>query len=320
MSITAAACPSCVLGATSTSLLSLAYHTIETINVTVNTYITAYENGARSTSYESITQTLTDVIGSGSGKNASKTYTNLNDITWTVGDATLTYPTTYVQYLGFQGAPAASETCADPAEASSVSLPASTECAPFIYPLTEVTGATALPAAMLEYLGELAPVAAQFDGLPLTGCAPLDYTPASADTVPSSSSYASSAPISSAPIPSETHAPLSSSGVVNNGSKGNFTFTGPVRPNPTRLTPGQPLPSSYPARSSAPGPYRGSAQPVPSSAAYTTQPEISHTTAFVIQTLTGRTIVTTKKGGQDSGPHRKFHLRCVSCSFQATRC
>lgn len=308
MSITAAACPSCVFGATSTSLLSLAYHTIETINVTVNTYITVYPDGDRSTSYQSVTQNVTELVGSASGvgNNASRTYTNLNDITWTLGDATLTYPTTYVQYLGFEGAPATSnagQTCADPAKAASVTLPASTEYAPFIYPFT--TGATLLPAPLLEYLGQLAPVSAQFDGMPLTGCAPLDFVPATTSSTPSSSSSLSQSPISSASAYSESQVAGSLSSAA---AHGNYTRPAPKTNHnhrPTRLTPGAPVPSSSVAFGSAIPPASSgiAGSEVPPYTA-TTAVTVPHTTVFVIQTLTGRTIVTTKKGGPDI-PHRK---------------
>ena len=68
MSITAPACASCVLGATSTSLLSFTYHKIETITVNVVPHITIYTSGtstSRTTNYVSITATQTDYVGGG---------------------------------------------------------------------------------------------------------------------------------------------------------------------------------------------------------------------------------------------------------------
>ncbi|KAK5175211.1 uncharacterized protein LTR77_000348 [Saxophila tyrrhenica] len=273
MATTPAACPSCVFGATSTSVLSFSYHAVETITVSVIPHVTIYTNGTEKTSFESITETNTDYVGSGSNTTRPKTFTDKNDITWTVGDATLTYPTTYVQYLGFEGAPATTEdgeTCAEPTDASAVELPSSTDMASFIYPLeANATGGMLLPTALLDYLAQLPEVSSQFFGEPLTGCAPLTWTPlasASASaTGPSSSTtlaYTSSVsvplgtgslPLPQTTMPTSSGAPYPSSGVYSvpeqsSSRSGNYTYI------TTRIRPTNTLPDQEPS-SQAPAPY-----------------------------------------------------------------
>ena len=287
MSITAGSCASCVLGATSTALLSFTYQTIETITVKVVPHITVYTSGSSTsstTNYVSITEIETDYVGSGNNRTASKTFDHTDHLTWMVGDATLTYPTTYVQYLGFAGAAVPNddgEKCATGTDSTSLVLPTSTDASAFIYPYT--SGATSLPGPLLQYLQGQAPFAAQFSGQPLTGCAGLDYIP------PATTS--SIAPYSSATLPSSA-ASFSSLTI----STGNYTRTTKLRTGgPTRLTPGQPEPTL--TSSQAPAPIFSSfTAGVPSYES--TQ---SHSTAFVIQPVTApHAIITTLPGGSNT--------------------
>lgn len=80
-----------------------------------------------------------------------------------------TYPTTYVHYLGFEGAAASTNTaCAEPLIPSALTLPTSTDAASFIYP--QVTGAATLPAGLLGYLDADGGIPSQLNGDQLTGC------------------------------------------------------------------------------------------------------------------------------------------------------
>lgn len=170
------ACASCVFGAYSSKIVSFTSTYIEHITVSVTPHITVYNNGSQSTSLESSTVKKSALVGGLAGSNSSKTISKKNDITWTVGGATLTYPTTYVQYLGFSGAPAATDdgdVCAEKTDAHAISLPATTDAASFIYALPANATALALPTPLLQYLGGLDGLVDQFDGAALTGCAPL---------------------------------------------------------------------------------------------------------------------------------------------------
>lgn len=199
------ACPSCMFGAVSSTTLSFTAHAIETITVSIIPHVTVWTNGTEKTSYERITETKTDWVGSGSNTSIPETFTNKADITWTYGDATLTYPTSYLQFLGFEGASAATdngETCAKFSHATLVELPATTDAASFIYPLTAKTESMALPTPLLDYLAQLPAVSEQFNGMLLRNCAPLTWIPpasvsASATAVATSDSVA-------APVPQTT--------------------------------------------------------------------------------------------------------------------
>ena len=311
MAVTAPACASCIFGAASTSILSFSYHAIETITVSVIPHVTVYTDGSRSTSFESITQTQTDLVGTGPGSNSSKTYTNLEDITWTVGDATLTYPTTYVQYLGFEGAPLTTDdgqTCAQQTDVSAVELPASTDAASFIYPLAvNATAALQLPTALLEYLGELAPIASQFNGDVLTGCAPLNDAAIAARHAPHEKQKRfDGVRRTTIPQPQITsRALLATNGTLSYNSTGmihtsfwrnntithypgpdTFSYKPPKYPSPTGTTEFQS--SVYTSAQET-----LSAGPPGSYASINT-----HATAFVIQPIAGRPIVTTESGTQ----------------------
>ena len=309
MSITAAACSSCVLGYASTALLSFTYHQIETITVKVVPHITVYTQGSSSSTtinYVSITETATDIVGGGSNRNASKTYSNLGDITWMVGDATLTYPTTYVQYLGFAGAAVPTgdgDKCATGTDATPLILPSSTNAASFIYPLTSSSSeASSLPQPLVQYLQGQAPFAAQFSGQPLTGCAGLNYIPpATSSNTPYTTDLTSSMTLSS--LPALSSAP---------SLKSNYTFTNSLTTHhsPTRLTPPGPptVPSStfYYATSEPPVPYQSSTPPAGTE---TTTAINSHSTVYVIQPITARHPIVTTLPGSDHHKTTTHHTK-----------
>ncbi len=197
-SITAAACPSCIFGAVASTSLSFTLHQIELITVSLIPKVTVYSNGSAVTNTERVTQSFSELVG-GANRNASTTYSDLNSITWTVGDATLTYPTTYIQYLGFEGAATtASESCAQETDVTAVDLPTSVDIASFIYPATGI-GSMPLPTQLLEYLSNFDIISPQFGGDSLLGCAPLGSisNDTSSPQAPSSSEAASSSDIPS---------------------------------------------------------------------------------------------------------------------------
>ncbi|KAF2172119.1 hypothetical protein M409DRAFT_49862 [Zasmidium cellare ATCC 36951] len=150
-----------------------------TVNVTVIPHVTTFSNGPNITNYSTLTQTETiyvvgDNITATNLANAT-TFNSPNDITWTVGDVTLTYPTTYIQYLGFAGAAGSNGACAEDTDAKSIKLPESTVGESFIYPYTD--GASLLPSELLDYLGTIPTITEQFhEAVPAT-CAPLTITP-----------------------------------------------------------------------------------------------------------------------------------------------
>ncbi|KAK3686634.1 hypothetical protein LTR37_019615 [Vermiconidia calcicola] len=316
MATTPAACASCVFGATSTSLLSFSAHAVETITVSVIPHLTLFANGGSTVNYESITQTGTDFVGSVSG--VAKTFDREDEITWTVGDATLTYPTTYVQYLGFEGAAANTidETCVNPTSTAEVELPTPMDSAPFIYPLEANATSTLLPAPLLEYLDQIPVVQLQFNTVPLTECAGLDYkyTPA---TTPSSEtisyhlvSPSSQLAESTSPTPA-ADASSSSFPTYSGSASGNYTRTyGQPHPNlpQNTLQPSfQPSVNGSPTRATmttAPSSSKLAYPNIPISSIATASPPapgyttVEHTTAFVIQPITGPTITTTQSGAQ----------------------
>lgn len=306
--LAAPACASCVLGATSTSLLSFSYQAIQTIEVRVDTYVAVLPGGSRSTSYESHTLTGTEYVGSGEGDNKPKTFNHPDELIWTVGDATLTYPTTYVQYLGFEGAPVTTDdgqSCANPTDASAIPLPSDADTASLIYPLDGNSTQSALPPELLAYLGELPDVAAQFGGEDLAGCSPLNYVPETSSSVPPSSSSSSSEVVSSSSAPMSAYPSISSKSGWQNTTftKPTHTITYNTRVSGTthHQSPDQVVSSSY-----AYGSYvSGSAVPAPTS--YEPPAENTHQTAFVIQPISGKSIVTTQTAAGAHSMSTSFH-------------
>ncbi|KAI7269894.1 hypothetical protein KC345_g7521 [Hortaea werneckii] len=180
-------CASCVFGAVSTSVLSYTAHIIKTIEVDVTPHVFIYLNGTReTTSLESNTHTEAIAIPTehtAESVDSSQTFSDIRNVTWTVGDATLTYPTSYIQYLAFAGAPAINTdepACAVQTDATNVQLPSTTDAARFIFPLGNASSGIGLPGQLLEYVDSLSTVSDQFNGTPITACAPLlhsTYTP-----------------------------------------------------------------------------------------------------------------------------------------------
>lgn len=176
--ITAApTCADCVFGATSTTKYSYTVHTVQTVNVTVIPHVTTFSNAPNITSYETLTQIDTIYVGgengTATGAANATTFNSPGDITWTVGDATLTYPTTYVQYLGFAGAAPSNAACAEDINAKRIEMPQST--ATFIYPYNK--SVSTLPLELLDYLGTLPTITEQLDDAKPATCAPLTITP-----------------------------------------------------------------------------------------------------------------------------------------------
>ncbi|KAK3704185.1 hypothetical protein LTR37_014025 [Vermiconidia calcicola] len=325
MATTPAACASCVFGAAQTNLLSFSAHVVETITVSVIPHLTLFTNGSSTVNYESITQTETDFVGSVSG--VAKTFDREDEITWTVGDATLTYPTTYVQYLAFEGAAANTidETCVDPSSTAGIELPTARSSAPFIYPLEANATSALLPAPLLEYLDQIPLVQSQLNTVPLTECAGLDYTYTPATTASSETiSYhlvsSSSQPAKSTSSTPAADASSSSFPTYSGSGSGNFTRShGQPYPNlpqntlrpsvdgsPTRATTATSdfvIATTPSARASSTAAFTISEAASPSASppapGYTTpMSTIEHTTAFVIQPITGPTITTTQSGAQ----------------------
>ena len=175
-------CAACVFGAVQTSILSYTSLYVETFAVSVIPHITVFADGSETTSYESHTDTDFYVVPAGSGP--ALTYTDPSELTWTVGDATLTYPTTYVQYLRFAGATgtvtASQSICAEDASLTTIDLPTATHAASAIFPTdADVDTSTALPAPLLGYLESLDTIESAFGNQSLQTCGSLPlYTEA----------------------------------------------------------------------------------------------------------------------------------------------
>lgn len=211
----ASTCASCFIGAGTTILHTFPY-AIETITVSVVPHVTVIPGISTTTAYRSNTQTT-------SGQSLSQlatTYTDTDDLVWTVGDATLTYPTTYVEFASLQGAAAstgaanATQDCAQQTQVSALNLPSSTDEASFIYPLTAAQQyGGQLPQQLLQYLQTLPAVSSQFFGAALTACSslPATATAAAANAVaPTSGSAqqaASSPQAAAVPVSTPTNSP-----------------------------------------------------------------------------------------------------------------
>lgn len=162
----ASACPTCFIGAASTVVHSFPY-VVEVVTVEVIPHITIIPGVTTNTGYKTTTEGPLY-------PNAVTTVSDVDDLTWTVGDVTLTYPTTYLEYVGLEGVAAhGSQTCAQQDAVSALSLPAPQDDASFIYPATAQQPNGQLPLQLLEYIQTLPAVSSQFSGAPLTACAPL---------------------------------------------------------------------------------------------------------------------------------------------------
>ncbi|KAI6835382.1 hypothetical protein KC340_g5473 [Hortaea werneckii] len=286
-------CASCVFGAVSTSVLSYTAHVIKTIEVDVTPHVFIYLNGTReTTSLESNTHTEAIIIPTGSGPESvdtSQTFSDIRNVTWTVGDATLTYPTSYVQYLAFAGAPAINtdeQACAEQTDATNVQLPSTTNAAEFIFPLSNASSGIGLPGDLLAYLDRLPTVSDQFNGAPITACAPLlhsTYTPSPVySTLQAESTARTESEANS--VPEETLLPkrrqdLSGSAFATGTGTEGFATHGP------------------PQESTA-------SKETRTTLAYSSVEATNvHTTAFVIAPITGRDIVTSESPSHGPTTH-----------------
>ncbi|KAJ8611616.1 hypothetical protein MRB53_037840 [Persea americana] len=164
---TMASCAPCVFGAASTSLLSYPV-AVGTIDVQIIPQVTIGSNGSTATT-AFVTSTLAAATQAGGAPVSTVVVTDSNQLTWTTLGATLTYPTTYVDYAAFAGA-AATTGCANSLSPSLLTLPPSVPSASLIYPLDN-TGA--LPAGLISFLDGAGGIPAQLNGDQIPQCAPL---------------------------------------------------------------------------------------------------------------------------------------------------
>ena len=312
-------CASCIFGAVSTSVLSYTAHVIKTIEVDVTPHVFIYLNGTReTTSLESNTHTEAIAIPTGDVAGTvetSQTFSDIRNVTWTVGDATLTYPTSYVQYLAFAGAPAINTdepACAEQTDATNVQLPRTTDAAEFIFPFDNASSGTGLPGELLEYLDGLPTVSDQFNGAPITACAPLLHSTYTPSPVYSTLVYSTLQPPpvetteldgSSASI--ETLLPKRYEGPRGKQNQGPIVTLSPDAKNDTQgIGRRQNLSGSGFATGTGTegfgepsAPQESASRATETTWAYSSVEATNvHTTAFVIAPITGREIVTSENG------------------------
>ncbi|KAI6879741.1 hypothetical protein KC360_g7743 [Hortaea werneckii] len=306
-------CASCVFGAVSTSVLSYTAHVIKTIEVDVTPHVFIYLNGTReTTSLESNTHTEAIAIPTGSTAESvetSQTFSDIRNVTWTVGDATLTYPTSYVQYLAFAGAPAIDtyeQACAEQTDATNVQLPSTTSAADFIFPLNNASSGIGLPGDLLAYLDRLPTVSDQFNGTPITACAPLlhsTYTPSPVySTLQAESTARTESDANS--VPEETLLPKRYEGPRGRQHQGPIVTLSAGAKNDTQgIGRRQDLSGSGFATGTGTEGFATHGPPQESTASKETRTTLAyssiaatnvHTTAFVIAPITGRDIVTSE--------------------------
>ncbi|KAI6908823.1 hypothetical protein KC318_g969 [Hortaea werneckii] len=312
-------CASCIFGAVSTSVLSYTAHVIKTIEVDVTPHVFIYLNGTReTTSLESNTHTEAIAIPTGDAAGTvetSQTFSDIRNVTWTVGDATLTYPTSYVQYLAFAGAPVINTdepACAEQTDATSVQLPSTTDAAEFIFPLGNASSGTGLPGELLEYLDGLPTVSDQFNGAPVTACAPLlhsTYTPSPVySTLQLQPPEITDLDASTASI--ETLLPKRYEGPRGKQHQGPIVTLSPGAKNDSR---GIGRRQNFSGSGFATGtgtegfaepsaPQESASRATKTTWAYSSAEATNvHTTAFVIAPITGRDIVTSENGPTTHG-------------------
>ncbi|KAI7464827.1 hypothetical protein KC357_g7810 [Hortaea werneckii] len=315
-------CASCVFGAVSTSVLSYTAHVIKTIEVDVTPHVFIYLNGTReTTSLESNTHTEAIIIPTGSGPESvdtSQTFSDIRNVTWTVGDATLTYPTSYVQYLAFAGAPAINtdeQACAEQTDATNVQLPSTTNAAEFIFPLSNASSGIGLPGDLLAYLDRLPTVSDQFNGAPITACAPLlhsTYTPSPVySTLQAESTARTESEANS--VPEETLLPKRYEGPRGRQHQGPIVTISADAKNDTQgIGRRQDLSGSAFATGTGTEGFATHGPPQESTASKETRTTLAyssveatnvHTTAFVIAPITGRDIVTSESPSHGPTTH-----------------
>ncbi|KAK0279653.1 hypothetical protein LTR35_008376 [Friedmanniomyces endolithicus] len=162
-------CAPCVFSA-STTLLSFPYSVIQTFTVQVIPQVIV-RNGTSITT-GAITTTLDEPVvaesPTGVGGPVIVTFTDPSQITWSTLGTILTYPTTYVEYLGFDGASATSSGCAAGITPTAMPLPSNVVSASLIYPSNDTTAG--LPPGLVGYLDSLPGFTAQL-GEPVNSCA-----------------------------------------------------------------------------------------------------------------------------------------------------
>ena len=315
-------CASCIFGAVSTSVLSYTAHVIKTIEVDVTPHVFIYLNGtSETTSLESNTHTEAIAIPTGNAAESvdtSQTFSDIRDVTWTVGDATLTYPTSYVQYLAFAGAPAINTdepACVEQTDATNVQLPSTTDAAGFIFPLGNASSGAALPGELLEYLDSLPTVSEQFNGAPITACGPLlhsTYTPSPVySTIQAKPTARTEIDASSAS--SKTLLPKRYEGPRGNQHQGPIVTLSPDAKNNTQgIGRRQDLSGSGFATGTGTEGFAIPSAPAESTASKETRTTLAyssieatnvHTTAFVIAPITGRDIVTSESPSHGPTTH-----------------
>ncbi|KAF2173794.1 hypothetical protein M409DRAFT_48718 [Zasmidium cellare ATCC 36951] len=128
----------CYFGATAASLHSFPYTIVATVTALFTPYVIFFDDGCVSTSI--CVETLyPHGITSAPGFTV---FSDLADMTWTKSDVPMSYPTTYVEYLGFEkdnyilNPDAVTKGfCAGTTEPVPIELPSPTTPASFIYPL-----------------------------------------------------------------------------------------------------------------------------------------------------------------------------------------
>ncbi|KAI7257482.1 hypothetical protein KC343_g1608 [Hortaea werneckii] len=315
-------CASCIFGAVSTSVLSYTAHVIKTIEVDVTPHVFIYLNGtSETTSLESNTHTEAIAIPTGNAAesvDSSQTFSDIRDVTWTVGDATLTYPTSYVQYLAFAGAPAINTdepACAEQTDATNIQLPSTTDAAGFIFPLGNASSGIGLPGQLLEYLDSLSTVSDQFNGTPITACAPLlhsTYTPSPVYSTLEAEPTARTEADASSPS-EETLLPKRYERPRGKQQQGPIVTLSPEAKNNTQgIGRRQDLSGSGFATGTGTEGFAIPSAPAESSASKETRTTLAyssieatnvHTTAFVIAPITGRDIVTSESPSHGPTTH-----------------
>ncbi|KAK4508216.1 hypothetical protein PRZ48_001954 [Zasmidium cellare] len=291
-SITAApSCASCLFGATETTKYSYTAYAVQTVNVTIIPHITTFTNRPNVTNYETLTQTQTIYVG-GDNSTATNlanatTFKRPEDITWTVGDATLTYSTTYIEYLGFAGAAPSNAACAQDTNAYGIELPQSTARESFIYPYTE--GDTILPSELLDYLGSIPTITEQIDGAVPAACAPLTITPGPSLTYTTVNLRREAKKYEGA---RRDATPSQAAVEVGGNNSTNWLATSGTVPHHTGGSDVGFVPTYYGSSTSS---YYYSVSETRgidvSTAPLVSGPANDHTTAFVLNTVTGRAIV-----------------------------
>ncbi|KAK3677046.1 hypothetical protein LTR78_003251 [Recurvomyces mirabilis] len=169
MAAAATSCAPCVLGAASSALLSFPYDIIQNVSVEIVPHVTIFSNGSSSTIGFDTTTVANEIIStiSGPGGAPVATFTHVDQLTWSTLGTVLTYPTTYVEYLGFVGATATSSGCAQSIQPTALTLPANVNSASLVFPNGETNNG--LPGGLLSYLDGLSGFASQLGG-PAESC------------------------------------------------------------------------------------------------------------------------------------------------------